>query len=99
MAPSPARADAASQRNMRQLVLLRWLAVGGQLAAIVVVHYWLGIRLPLIPMVSVLGGLVFLNLVTLLRLARWPVTHAELFGSLLVDVTALTVQLYLSGGA
>ncbi|WP_288934881.1 ATP-binding protein [uncultured Sphingomonas sp.] len=97
--PSPARADAASQRNMRQLVLLRWLAVGGQLAAIVVVHYGLGIRLPLVPMVSVLGGLVFLNLVTLLRLARWPVTHAELFGSLLVDVTALTVQLYLSGGA
>ncbi|WP_232474305.1 ATP-binding protein [Sphingomonas sp. MA1305] len=94
----PARADAAA-RNMRQLVLLRWLAVGGQLAAIVIVHAVFAIRLPLLPMVSVLGGLVFLNLVTLLRLHRWPVTHAELFGSLLVDVTALTVQLYLSGGA
>ena len=51
--PVTAPEDAAA-RNMRQLVLLRWLAVGGQCATILTVHYGLGIQLPVAPMAVVL---------------------------------------------
>jgi len=44
--------------------------------------------------------LVALNLLSLLRSrARAAITNGELFAALLLDVGALTVQLYLSGGA
>ena len=96
--PPPAPEDAAA-RNMRLLVLLRWLAVGGQLATILTVHYGLGIRLPIAPMIVVLLGLVMLNVMTWLGHPHWPVTNFQLFGSLACDVVALSAQLYLSGGA
>jgi two-component system sensor histidine kinase RegB len=48
----------------------------------------------------VLGGLTVFNLLSLVRLrTRRPVPGAEVLLGLLVDVCALTVQLYLSGGA
>lgn len=81
------------------LVQLRWLAVGGQLATILAVEYLLDVRLPLAPMIGTLAGLVALNLVALAVRRRRPVTNAQLFAALLLDVAALTVQLYLSGGA
>ena len=96
--PPPAPEDAAA-RNMRLLVLLRWMAVGGQAAAILIVHYGLGIRLPVVAMGVVLAALVMLNAMTWLGHPHWPVTNFQLFGSLACDVAALSVQLYLSGGA
>ena len=96
--PPPAPEDAAA-RNMRLLVLLRWMAVGGQAAAILIVHYGLGIHLPVVAMGVVLAALVMLNAMTWLGHPHWPVTNFQLFGSLACDVAALSVQLYLSGGA
>jgi len=96
--PAPAPEDAAA-RNMRLLVLLRWLAVGGQLATILTVYYGFGVPLPLAPMVVVLAALVMLNVMTWLGHPHWPVTNFQLFGTLVCDVLALSVQLYLSGGA
>ncbi|KQN00526.1 ATP-binding protein [Sphingomonas sp. Leaf25] len=86
-------------RNMLLLVQLRWLAVGGQLATILVVDGLLGIRLPLLPMAGVLAGLVLLNLLTLARRSRWSDTNLPIFAALVLDVSSLTAQLYLSGGA
>ncbi|WP_445193959.1 ATP-binding protein [Sphingomonas sp. Tas61C01] len=85
---------------MLQLVQLRWLAVAGQLATILLTHFAFRIDLPLPPMLAVLLGLVALNVasIALLRLPR-RITNAELFGALLLDVAALSAQLYLSGGA
>ena len=100
--PSPTPRLPAAEgvgRNMLLLVQLRWLAVGGQLGTILVVDGLLGIRLPLIPMASVLAALVLLNLVTLARRSRWSDTNLPLFAALVLDVAALTAQLYLSGGA
>ena len=94
----PPRPQDAARRNLLLLILLRWLAVGGQLATILVVEFGMGIRLPLAPMLTTLAGLVVLNLVQLAT-ARFPVTNAELLGALLIDVAALGVQLALSGGA
>ncbi|WP_244561502.1 ATP-binding protein [Ensifer aridi] len=79
---------------------LRWLAVLGQVATLVIVHFWLDIALPLVQMGAVILFLVGLNIVSLLRHHKQnTVTNTELFLELLLDVAALTVQLYLSGGA
>ena len=92
--------DAAGHQNMLQLVQLRWLAVAGQLATILLTQVVFGIRLPTMAMLGVLAGLVLLNAasLTLLR-SKGPITNGALFGALLLDVAALSAQLYLSGGA
>jgi two-component system sensor histidine kinase RegB len=94
-------ADGSSARkNMLQLVQLRWIAVGGQVATIAFVQFGLGVALPLAPMVAVVAALVALNLSFLARLSwRRSVSHVELFLALAFDASALTAQLYLSGGA
>jgi two-component system sensor histidine kinase RegB len=89
----------AGRRNMALLVQLRWLAVGGQLATIIAVHWGLDVPLPLIPLIAALGWLVAINLVTLAVLRRrQTVSQPELFGVLLFDVAALTWQLQFTGG-
>jgi two-component system, sensor histidine kinase RegB len=93
--------ETANKKNLLLLVTLRWLAVGGQVATILFVHFWLGITLPLTAMGGVLLFLMALNLLSFFR-CRHPatvITSTELFVELLLDVGALTVQLYLSGGA
>lgn len=93
--------DTAGHANMRQLVELRWLAVLGQLTTILLTQYVLGVALPLGAMLAVLFGLVALNVASLLLLRRRTraITNAALFSALLLDVAALSAQLYLSGGA
>ncbi len=86
-------------RNMQQLVLLRWIAVVGQLLAIIVVHFGLRIALPLGTMLLVIGWLAAFNLANMLYQHMRPRSSPlALLLALLVDVGALTAQLYLSGG-
>ncbi|MFG1417324.1 ATP-binding protein [Xanthobacter sp. V0B-10] len=90
----------ASCRNLRLLIALRWVAVAGQVFAIAVVHLWLGITLPVAQMGFVILLLMGLNLASIRRCASArPVSDTELCAELLADVAALTIQLYLSGGA
>ena len=95
--PAP---DATGSQNMLQLVQLRWLAIAGQCATILLTHYALSIALPMTAMVGVLVGLAVFNGASLLWLRRRrPVGNATLLAALLVDVACLSAQLYLSGGA
>lgn len=98
--PGRRTGDATGLKNMQQLIQLRWIAVVGQVATIVVVHFGFGIHLPLDQMLAVLACLAAFNAASQLR---WrihrDVTNTELFVALLVDVGMLTAQLYLSGGA
>ena len=92
--------DTTSRKNLLLLIQLRWIAVVGQFVTIALVHFEFAIALPLAEMAAVLVFLVGLNLVSLLRYrSGGAVTNTELFLELLLDVAALTVQLYLSGGA
>jgi two-component system sensor histidine kinase RegB len=92
--------DSAGQKNLFLLIQLRWLAVIGQVVTILIVSYWLGIELPLRELVTVVALLIALNAVSLLQhRMQGAVTNTVLFFQLLIDVGALTVQLYLSGGA
>lgn len=99
-APILPEVEATGHKNMLQLIHLRWLAVGGQLATIGLTETALGIGLPLAPMLAVIVGLIALNVASLLLL-RWRrrVRNTALLTALLLDVAALSAQLYLSGGA
>ncbi len=90
----------AGRANLRQLIELRWLAVVGQLATVLVVHVGLAIALPWAEMLSLLGILVVFNLFSIWRSKlTQPVSQIELCIALLVDVGVLTGQLYLAGGS
>ena len=91
--------DRTGRENMLQLIQLRWIAVVGQVVTIAVVQFGFRIHLPLHDMSVVLLFLVLFNAASMLRW-RVPreVTNSTLFVALLVDVTTLTAQLYLSGG-
>lgn len=92
--------DTTNKKNLALLIQLRWIAVVGQVLTITIVHFLINVRLPVQEMGAVIAFLIGLNLVSLLRLSHQNrVTNTELFLELLLDVAALTVQLYLSGGA
>lgn len=85
--------------SMHPLIQLRWIAVFGQVATIVFVHFVLGISLPLTPMAVVLAILIAFNLFSMLYWrSREEVSNEGLFFSLLVDVFTFTAQLHFSGG-
>lgn len=97
---APSHIDTANRKNLALLIQLRWIAVLGQVVTIVVVHFGLDIPLPLPPMALVLGALLALNGLSLVWLKRrLQISSHALFIALLLDVAALTVQLYFSGGA
>ena len=89
----------ALRAGIRQLLVLRWIAIGGQAAA-VAISSALGVRLPLAALASVIVALVALNAFTTWRLRRpWEASRAEIAAYLAIDLAALTALLFLSGGA
>ena len=100
MRPQSSATEVANRSNLLLLIQLRWIAVVGQVFTILFVHFRLGIGLPMQEMGSVLALLAGVNIASFLRYQRSPaVSNRELFSQLLLDVTALSAQLYLSGGA
>jgi len=100
--PSAAAANvefAAGHKNMLQLIELRWIAVIGQITTIAAAILIFHIELPLVHMLQVLACLIAFNVASHLRWhERRPVSNGEMFLAILVDVSSLTVLLYLSGG-
>lgn len=91
---------APTHKNLQGLFSLRNVVIAAQLVAMLAVVEFVQIALPLVPMLAVSGVLMLANVLTWLRLKKvWPVTDAEFFGQLLLDVAALTALLYLSGGS
>jgi two-component system, sensor histidine kinase RegB len=89
----------AGRKNLLQLIQLRWLAVAGQLATIVLVEFVLAVQLPLEKMLSLLAVLALFNLASRLRTRlSLPISNGELFAGLMVDVAVLTGQLFYAGG-
>lgn len=89
----------AGRRNMRLLVQLRWLAVGGQLVTIAIATSVMGVVVPLFPLFVAISLLIFVNLASRVLLGRdRVVTNYELTGALLFDVGALAWQLQHTGG-
>lgn len=92
--------DTISRRNLSLLTRMRWIAIAGQLGAVLTTEFWLGIDLPLPPMFLLLGLLTVMNLFSHWRLGSdAPITSTVPFTEIMLDVTALAGLLYLSGGA
>ena len=86
--------------KLRQLLLLRAIAIAGQIITVAVVNSALEIPLPLLPLALGIGALALFNLATWFRLRlRRPVSDGELFGQILVDTAVFSVLLYFTGGA
>lgn len=92
--------SALGRDNLRQLVLLRAIAITGQIVTVAFVVGALDIPLPLAPLALGIGFLALFNLATWCRLGlRPPVADGEVFVQILVDIAIFTVLLYFTGGA
>jgi two-component system sensor histidine kinase RegB len=86
--------------QLRRLVALRGIAVAAQLITLAAVWKFLELALDWQKMLLTIVALAAVNLFTWLRLRKaTPVSNPELFAQLGVDVIALTVLLYYSGGS
>jgi two-component system sensor histidine kinase RegB len=96
----PMTIESAPLINLRWIVRLRWLAVMGQVATILVGSRLVATRLPVATMLIVCGALAAANLVVQLWLFRGAKPRDRASGvNLIADVVALTALLALSGGA
>jgi two-component system, sensor histidine kinase RegB len=85
--------------RLQTLVRLRWLAVGGQTAAVLFVYGVLGFPLPLGPCLAVIALSAWLNVFLSLRW-RSSVRLHDRYAALLLgyDILQLAALLYLTGG-
>ena len=89
----------ARQLRVDTLVRLRWLAVAGQSAAILIVHYGLGFSVPLGLAFAAIAASVWLNIGLRLRYSVNHRLHDRPATILLAfDLLQLTMLLYLTGG-
>jgi len=85
--------------RLRTLVLLRWIAIAGQLSALVVASFMLELTLPLILCLGVVAVSVLVNFITMQALpgGHRP-SEAMVRGYLAFDLVQLAALLALSGG-
>lgn len=98
-APDDWRGGFEGRVRLRTLVLIRWIAVIGQLLALLVVRFGLGFDLPLLPCLGAVGVSVLLNLALSIAYpssARLSDRGAAFY--LAFDVVQLAVLLGLTGG-
>ena len=86
--------------HLQRLITLRSMAVLAQCLSLALVHYFLELTLPWLPMLLAIALLATINLASWFRLRlRAPISNLELFGQLCVDVLVLSVLLYYGGGS
>ncbi|EPX77400.1 sensor histidine kinase RegB [Litoreibacter arenae] len=85
--------------RLRTLIILRWFAVTGQIAALLVARFYLDLQIDLGLCFLAIGASVITNLVAIFV---YPENHRlperEVFITLLFDLTQLAFLLYLTGG-
>lgn len=92
--------DSGASINLRWIVRLRWGAVAGQITTILLGRYFVEAPLPTAALLLVCGLVGAFNLSVQVWLSRGGRPSDRTCGlNLLVDVTALTALLALSGGA
>ena len=85
--------------TLRTLILIRWIAIAGQLATVAAVQLVLGFPLPLGPVLAAIGASVLLNMVAMAqRGGRLRLADRDAALYLGYDMLQLTLLLYLTGG-
>ena len=80
------------------LITLRWAAIAGQLATTLIVHFGLGVALPLAWVLGLIGFAAATNLVAVVGARGREVPEWAAFAVMALDVIILTALLYLTGG-
>jgi two-component system, sensor histidine kinase RegB len=98
--PATTEPETGSGRiSLRTLVPIRWVAITGQVLAILTVHFGLGFHLRLVPALAVVAGSALLNVILIVRrqVAR---ELSERYAALCLgyDILQLSILLYLTGG-
>jgi two-component system sensor histidine kinase RegB len=92
-------AAARGRVRLRTLSNLRWMAVGGQSAALFIVYFGFGYTLPILGCASVIAASVVVNALLALRYpASHRLTNREATAYLAFDVLQLALLLFLTGG-
>jgi len=90
----------APAQNLRRLLLIRGLFLLLLCTTLTYCYWSLGFALPYQPLLWVISALTLINIATLIQLRFYPNTSQRIFFSqLLVDVMAITLLLFFSGGA
>jgi two-component system sensor histidine kinase RegB len=85
--------------RLRTLIVLRWMAIAGQLAAITVADRYYGMQLPLGLCYMAVGASIIANLVSVFVFPKNKrLSEAEAMLKLLFDLSQLSFLLYLTGG-
>lgn len=85
--------------RLRTLVLLRWMAVAGQLTALVAAVWYFDITIRIVPCLLLVGLSVVANLISGALFARnRRLTEGEALAALMFDSLQLSALLYLTGG-
>lgn len=97
--PALAFVQGSARHNLRQLVVMRNIAITAQTLTVTVTHHGLGIDLPIGGMALTILALLLFNIATWRRLASPRlVSDRELLYQLMVDVGALSLLLAMAGG-
>jgi len=91
--------EANGRVGLRTIILIRWVAIAGQLSTVLMVEFGLGIDLPLWPALATIAASAVLNLAALLQRRtrpRLPDRDAALY--LAFDTLQLALLLFLTGG-
>lgn len=98
-APVPSFWTATSRVRLRTLIVLRWLAITGQTAAVLFVRFWLDVEFPLLAALGAIAVSVGLNIALMAtRRSQELAREWEAAAQLGYDVIQLAVLLALTGG-
>jgi two-component system sensor histidine kinase RegB len=96
--PAPLR-KRVGRLGLRTLILIRWIAVVGQTATILIVHFGFGFGLPVLACLSVVALTALSNLMLMFRMpARARLGNQGATVLLGFDMVQLGMLLYLTGG-
>ena len=86
--------------NLKYLLLIRFIAIGGQVLALLYLQQAFDVDLTATPVLVIVSGLVLFTLLSWLRLRdKTEIPDRVFLGQLLVDVAALTLLVYFTGGS
>lgn len=97
--PGPAFDRRANWVRIQTVARLRWIAVAGQVVAVLVGQWAFGLKLEFGPIFATIGAAVITNLMAILvYTANKRLSETELVATLIFDMVQLTILLALTGG-
>ncbi len=84
--------------DRKTLIILRWIAISGQLSAIVLVYFYLKLEFPIITCLAIVFVGSLTNLLLQFRTKSVAIKDFQASLYLMYDLTQLSILLYLTGG-